>query len=56
MSLFIAGQAFPGALDFSAAKIAVLAASMLSAIVGTALLWGASNQKLIEEAAQSASP
>jgi NhaA family Na+:H+ antiporter len=43
MSLFIAGQAFPTALDFSAAKIAVLAASMLSAIVGTALLWGASN-------------
>jgi NhaA family Na+:H+ antiporter len=55
MSLFIAGQAFPSAPDFSAAKIAVFAASILSAIVGTALLWGASRQELIEEAPQSAS-
>jgi NhaA family Na+:H+ antiporter len=55
MSLFIAGQAFPSAPDFSAAKIAVFAASILSAAVGTALLWGASRQELIEEAAQSAS-
>jgi NhaA family Na+:H+ antiporter len=54
MSLFIAGQAFPSAADFSAAKIAVFAASILSAIVGTALLWGASRQELIEEAPQSA--
>lgn len=30
MSLFIAGQAFPGATDFAAAKIAVFATSMLS--------------------------
>jgi NhaA family Na+:H+ antiporter len=37
ISLFIAGQAFPGATDFSAAKIAVFAASILSAVVGTAL-------------------
>jgi NhaA family Na+:H+ antiporter len=55
MSLFIAGQAFSSASDFSAAKIAVLAASILSAVVGTALLWGASRQELIEEAPQSAS-
>ena len=54
MSLFIAGQAFPGATEFSAAKIAVFAASTLSAVVGTALLWGASRQELIEEAPQSA--
>jgi len=54
MSLFIAGQAFPSATDFSAAKIAVFAASILSAVVGTALLWGASGQELIEEAPQSA--
>jgi NhaA family Na+:H+ antiporter len=54
MSLFIAGQAFRGATDFSAAKIAVFAASTLSAVVGTALLWGASRQELIEEAQQSA--
>ena len=55
MSLFIAGQAFPSATDFSAAKIAAFAASILSAVVGTALLWGASRQELIEEAPQSAS-
>jgi NhaA family Na+:H+ antiporter len=53
MSLFIAGQAFPSATDFSAAKIAVFAASILSAAVGTALLWGASRHGLFEEAPQS---
>jgi Na+:H+ antiporter, NhaA family len=41
MSLFIAGQAFPSESDFAAAKIAVFAASMLSAVVGVPLLWGA---------------
>jgi Na+:H+ antiporter, NhaA family len=41
MSLFIAGQAFPGAQDFAAAKIAVFAASVLSAVIGVAILWGA---------------
>jgi len=41
MSLFIAGQAFPAASDFAAAKVAVFAASMLSAIIGVAVLWGA---------------
>jgi NhaA family Na+:H+ antiporter len=54
MSPFIAGQAFRSATDFSAAKIAVFAASILSAVVGTALLWGASRQELIEEAPQGA--
>ncbi|MGD9596904.1 MAG: Na+/H+ antiporter NhaA [Steroidobacteraceae bacterium] len=39
MSLFIAGQAFPGATDFAAAKIAVFSASIGSAIAGVALLW-----------------
>jgi NhaA family Na+:H+ antiporter len=39
MSLFIAGQAFPVPEDFAAAKIAVFAASVLSAIVGVAVLW-----------------
>ncbi len=38
MSLFIAGQAFPDAADFAAAKIAVFAASALSATIGVALL------------------
>jgi NhaA family Na+:H+ antiporter len=41
MSLFIAGQAFPAQPDFAAAKIAVFAASVLSAVIGVALLWGA---------------
>jgi NhaA family Na+:H+ antiporter len=41
MSLFIAGQAFPDAGDFSAAKIAVFAASILAALVGVAILWNA---------------
>ncbi|MGX9432694.1 Na+/H+ antiporter NhaA [Bradyrhizobium sp. LeoA1S1] len=54
MSLFITGQAFPRATDFSAAKIAVFAASILSAVVGTAPLWGASRLELIEKAPQSA--
>jgi NhaA family Na+:H+ antiporter len=41
MSLFIAGQAFPVMHDFAAAKIAVFAASVLSAVVGVAILWSA---------------
>ena len=41
MSLFIAGQAFPVAEDFAAAKIAVFAASALSAVIGVAVLFGA---------------
>jgi NhaA family Na+:H+ antiporter len=41
MSLFIAGEAFPVLDDFAAAKIAVFAASVLSAVVGVAILWGA---------------
>jgi NhaA family Na+:H+ antiporter len=44
MSLFIAGQAFPAASDFAAAKIAVFAASVLSALIGVALLWNAPAQ------------
>ena len=40
MSLFIAGEAFPDDSDFSAAKIAVFGASVLSAIVGVLVLAG----------------
>ena len=43
MSLFIAGQAFPASGDFAAAKIAVFAASVLSAVIGMAVLWSAHN-------------
>ncbi|HET9903177.1 MAG TPA: Na+/H+ antiporter NhaA [Xanthobacteraceae bacterium] len=39
MSLFIAGQAFSEPLDFAAAKIAVFCASLLSTLIGTAVLW-----------------
>jgi NhaA family Na+:H+ antiporter len=46
MSLFIAGQAFPVMDDFAAAKIAVFAASVLSAIIGVAVLWGAPSQDM----------
>ena len=41
MSLFIAGQAFLAPADFAAAKIAVFTASIVSAALGTALLWKA---------------
>jgi NhaA family Na+:H+ antiporter len=41
MSLFIAAQAFRVEPDFAAAKIAVFAASVLSAIIGVAILWNA---------------
>jgi NhaA family Na+:H+ antiporter len=41
MSLFIASQAFPVAMDFAAAKIAVFAASIISAVIGVGVLWNA---------------
>lgn len=41
MSLFIAGQAFLAEADFAAAKVAVFGASVVSAAIGVALLWGA---------------
>ena len=49
MSLFIAGQAFPLASDFAAAKIAVFAASVLSAIIGVAVLWNAGVKRSPED-------
>jgi Na+:H+ antiporter, NhaA family len=42
MSLFIAGQALPAESDFMAAKLAVLGASVVSAVIGMAVLWSAS--------------
>lgn len=44
MSLFIASQAFPTAEDFAAAKIAVFSASILSGMLGAALLFHASGK------------
>jgi NhaA family Na+:H+ antiporter len=49
MSLFIAGQAFPVEFDFAASKIAVFIASVLSAAIGTALLWSARTPSDSEE-------
>jgi NhaA family Na+:H+ antiporter len=49
MSLFIAGQAFPAAADFAAAKIAIFAASILSALVGVAVLWAAARADVNDE-------
>ena len=45
MSLFIAGQAFPEAGDYSAAKIAIFAASFVSAVIGIILLWSAGREQ-----------
>jgi Na+:H+ antiporter, NhaA family len=44
MSLFIAGQAFPVAADFAAAKIAVFTASILSAVIGVGVLVAAAQR------------
>lgn len=41
MSLFIASQAFEAEADFAAVKIAIFAGSIVSAIIGTAVLWNA---------------
>jgi len=38
MSLFIAGEAYPHATDFQAAKIAIFSASIIAGIVGTLIL------------------
>lgn len=54
MSLFIAGQAFPAPADFAATKIAVFAASLLSAVIGVIILWRAGKER--EEATQAESP
>jgi NhaA family Na+:H+ antiporter len=51
MSLFIAAQAFPDQSAFAAAKIAVFTASVISAIAGVWILWGASRP---QEATDSA--
>jgi NhaA family Na+:H+ antiporter len=48
MSLFIAGQAFPVASDFAAAKIAVFSASVLAALIGVAVLWNAPTQETVQ--------
>jgi len=44
MSLFIAGQSFPLAADFDAAKVAIFIASILSGGLGVAVLWWAADK------------
>jgi NhaA family Na+:H+ antiporter len=39
MSLFIAGASYPDPADFSAAKIAIIVASLLAGSLGAAILW-----------------
>ncbi len=56
MSLFIAGQAFPAPDDFAAAKVAVFVASVLSAVIGVAVLWGAPHPARARTAAAASGP
>lgn len=53
MSLFIAGEAFPAPADFAAAKIAVFAASVVSAMIGVAILWSADRSAGMQDEASS---
>ena len=46
MSLFIASEAFRAPDDFAAAKIAIFGASILSAILGVAILWNADRSRM----------
>ena len=56
MSLFIASQAFPDESAFAASKIAVFAASVVSAIAGVWILWNANRpQETSSQAAIRAS-
>ena len=41
LCVFAASQAFPVETDFAAVKIAIFAGSVLSAIIGVAILWNA---------------
>jgi len=50
MSLFIAGQAFPAEAAAAAAKIAVFSASVLSAVIGVAILWNAGRPSEADQA------
>ena len=39
MSLFIAGEAFPDPMDYTAAKIAIFLASLVAGGLGAVILW-----------------
>ena len=55
MSLFIAGQSFPAAPDFDAAKVAIFIASAISAVLGVAVLWWADRESQAAAGAYAAS-
>jgi NhaA family Na+:H+ antiporter len=56
MALLIAGEAFDDPQDFAVAKVAVFAASLLSALVGVLLLWRSSRETAAAPAAQHPLP
>ena len=53
MSLFIAGQSYPVASDFDAAKVAIFGTSIAAAILGVAVLWWADLKARPEETSGS---
>ena len=54
MSLFIAGQAFPGAPEYAAAKIAIFIASLIAGVLGTAILYPRRREETVPEPADEA--
>ena len=56
MSLFIAGQAFPRATDYAAAKIAIFIASLVAATLGTLILYPRRSLADLAESADDAPP
>jgi Na+:H+ antiporter, NhaA family len=54
MSLFIAGQAFPDAADYAAAKIAIFIASLIAAGLGTAILYPRRREETEADATEEA--
>jgi NhaA family Na+:H+ antiporter len=55
MSLFIAGQAFPNAADYAAAKIAIFIASIIAAVLGAIILYPRPREETDEETADEPS-
>jgi len=51
MALFIAGQAYALDTEFAAAKVAVFAASLISALIGVLLLWKPSPEEAVDPSA-----
>ncbi|HEX6995501.1 MAG TPA: Na+/H+ antiporter NhaA [Gammaproteobacteria bacterium] len=49
MALFIAGQAYELDTEFSAAKVAVFAASTVSALIGVVLLWKPADEEAVDQ-------